>query len=88
MSKKCCCAVEPVEDEIMDVVIEDDLSDGEACDGKSKKCCKKCCCCCKFCKALVFIGLGFLIGVHFRAIKACIKGQPLPKAPKWHCWVK
>jgi len=25
---------------------------------------------------------------HRRVIKACIKGEPMPKAPKWHFWVK
>ena len=26
--------------------------------------------------------------VHRRVIKAVIKGEPIPKAPAWHCWVK
>jgi len=26
--------------------------------------------------------------VHRRAIKALITKQPMPKAPKWHVWVK
>ena len=25
---------------------------------------------------------------HRRVIKALIKNEPMPKAPKWHCWVK
>lgn len=25
---------------------------------------------------------------HRRVIKALIKREPMPKAPKWHCWVK
>ncbi|MBQ7656759.1 MAG: hypothetical protein IJI53_12080 [Clostridia bacterium] len=25
---------------------------------------------------------------HRRVIKALIKGTPMPKAPKWHVWVK
>jgi len=25
---------------------------------------------------------------HRRVIRALIKGEPTPKAPKWHCWVK
>lgn len=25
--------------------------------------------------------------VHRRVIKALIKGEEMPKAPKWHCWV-
>ena len=24
---------------------------------------------------------------HRRVIKALIKHEPMPKAPKWHCWV-
>ncbi|MBR1530863.1 MAG: hypothetical protein IJ851_01850 [Eubacterium sp.] len=24
---------------------------------------------------------------HRRVIKALIKGEEMPKAPKWHCWV-
>ena len=26
--------------------------------------------------------------VHRRVIKALIRHEPMPKAPKWHCWVK
>ena len=25
---------------------------------------------------------------HRRVIKSLIKGTPMPKAPKWHVWVK
>lgn len=25
---------------------------------------------------------------HHRVIRALIKHEPMPKAPKWHCWVK
>ncbi len=25
---------------------------------------------------------------HRRVIRALIKGEPMPKAPKWHFWVK
>ena len=25
---------------------------------------------------------------HRRVIKALIKHEPMPKAPKWHCWVR
>ena len=25
---------------------------------------------------------------HRRVIKALIRHEPMPKAPKWHCWVK
>ena len=25
---------------------------------------------------------------HRRVIKALIKNEPMPNAPKWHCWVK
>ena len=67
-------------------------ADEEACEKKEccteKKCCKKCCCVCRLLKGICLIGVGFLIGVHFRAIKAWLKGEPLPEAPAWHCWVK
>ena len=29
-----------------------------------------------------------MVGVHHRVIVALIKGEPMPKAPKWHFWVK
>ena len=25
---------------------------------------------------------------HRRVIKSLIRHEPMPKAPKWHCWVK
>ena len=25
---------------------------------------------------------------HRRVIQALIRHEPMPKAPKWHCWVK
>ena len=25
---------------------------------------------------------------HRRVIRALVKHEPMPKAPKWHCWVK
>ncbi len=25
---------------------------------------------------------------HRRVIHAWLNGEPMPKAPKWHCWVK
>jgi len=25
---------------------------------------------------------------HRRVIAALLKHEPMPKAPKWHCWVK
>jgi len=78
--KKCCCSADE------DALIEEGVVDEKACCKKDKSC--KCCVCCKLCKALLLIGVGFLVGVHFRAIKALIKGQPMPKAPAWHCWVK
>lgn len=31
-------------------------------------------CCCAF--------------THRRVIAACVKGEPMPKAPAWHFWVK
>ena len=40
--------------------------------------------------------IGIIIGVlavrccytHRRVIRALIKHEPMPKAPKWHVWVK
>ncbi|MBR6173493.1 MAG: hypothetical protein IKQ49_10070 [Eubacterium sp.] len=81
--KKCCCAEE--------AAAAEECFKEEACCKKEKcgekKCCK-CCCICRIFKGLLLICFGFLIGVHFRAIKAAVKGEPLPKAPDWHCWVK
>ncbi len=25
---------------------------------------------------------------HRRVIRALLKHEPMPKAPRWHCWVK
>ena len=74
--KGCCCMTNQ----------EENTACEEKCDKKEG--CKKCCCVCRIMKALCLIGIGFLIGVHFRAIKAAVKGGPLPKAPVWHCWIK
>ena len=42
-------------------------------------------------KHVVIIVLLILFGgclfVHRRVIKALITGEPMPKAPNWHCWV-
>lgn len=41
---------------------------------------------------IVGIVVGVLLAccciVHRRVIRALIKREPLPKAPKWHCWIK
>ena len=76
--KSCCCAA----------AFEDEEVKAECCDDKKECCKKKCCPCCCICKGILLIGLGFLIGVHFRAIRAWIKGEEIPKAPAWHCWMK
>ena len=34
---------------------------------------------------IVLVAFGF---IHRRVIRALIKHEPMPKAPKWHCWVK
>ena len=60
----------------------------ECCAEKAKCCKKKCCPFCRILKAICLMGIGFLVGVHFRAIKAWIKGEEIPKAPAWHCWTK
>ena len=42
-------------------------------------------------KLIAGIGCGLLVGcclyVHRNAIAAAVKGEEMPKAPKWHCWV-
>jgi hypothetical protein len=35
--------------------------------------------------ALLLGGCGF---THRRVVHAWLNGEPMPKAPKWHCWVK
>lgn len=37
-------------------------------------------CCCFAC--------GLLLGIHWRVIKALIKGEPLPEPPAWHVWCR
>ncbi len=32
--------------------------------------------------------LGCYAFTHRRVIAACVKGEPMPAAPKWHFWVK
>ena len=32
--------------------------------------------------------LGCLLFIHRNVIKALVNGEELPKAPKWHIWVK
>lgn len=39
----------------------------------------KCCFCALACCCLY---------THRRVIKSCVKREPMPKAPKWHFWVK
>ena len=41
---------------------------------------------------IIEIGIIFLLiccccFVHRRVIKALLKHEPMPKAPKWHCWI-
>lgn len=76
--KACCCGMNE----------EEEVSCCSEAKKEDCKCGKKCCCvkCCV--RSVILLGIGFLIGVHFRAIKAWIKGEPLPEAPKWHCWIK
>ncbi|MBQ7992744.1 MAG: hypothetical protein IJM63_01105 [Solobacterium sp.] len=42
-------------------------------------------------KNIILVLIGALLTcctfVHRNVIKAIIKKEPLPKAPKWHCWV-
>ena len=38
---------------------------------------------------LIILALaGCFLYTHRRVIKAFIKGEPMPQAPKWHFWVK
>ena len=39
-------------------------------------------------KIVVAVLVGCCCFTHRRVIKAIIKHEPMPKAPKWHCWVK
>ncbi len=39
-------------------------------------------------KIVVAFAVGLCIGTHKRVIMSLITGSPMPKAPKWHCWVK
>lgn len=32
--------------------------------------------------------VGCCLYTHRRVIKAVVSGEPMPKAPKWHVWVK
>ena len=39
-------------------------------------------------KIVVAFAVGLCLGTHKRVIKALLTGSEMPKAPKWHCWVK
>lgn len=43
-------------------------------------------------EAIIGIIIGALVlcccFTHCRVISALVKGTPMPKAPKWHVWVK
>ena len=43
-------------------------------------------------RIIVGVALGVAVGcclyTHRRVIKALINGEPMPKAPSWHVWVK
>ena len=36
---------------------------------------------------IIFLLVAVLAYIHRRAIRALIKGEPMPKAPSWHIWV-
>lgn len=43
-------------------------------------------------KGIVFLVLilafaACMLYIHRRVIRAWLKGEEMPKAPKWHCWV-
>ena len=37
---------------------------------------------------IIFILAGGMLYAHRRVIKAFLNGEPMPKAPEWHFWVK
>ncbi len=37
---------------------------------------------------IIFVLAGGFFYTHRRVIKAFLNGEPMPKAPAWHCWVK
>ncbi len=37
---------------------------------------------------IAFVFAGGFIYAHRRVIKAFLNGEPMPKAPAWHFWVK
>ena len=40
------------------------------------------------CTFLCGLLCGCCLYIHRRVIAAWLKGEPMPKAPKWHLWVK
>ena len=36
---------------------------------------------------IILLLVAILVYIHRRAIRALIKGEPMPKAPSWHIWV-
>lgn len=36
---------------------------------------------------IILLLITALVYIHRRAIRALIKGEPMPKAPSWHIWV-
>ena len=36
---------------------------------------------------IILLLVTVLVYIHRRAIRALIKGEPMPKAPSWHIWV-
>ena len=39
-------------------------------------------------KVLICLLFGCCMYTHRRVIHAWLNGEPMAKAPKWHCWVK
>ena len=37
---------------------------------------------------IVVVLLALCCYTHRRVIRAALRHEPMPKAPKWHCWVK
>ena len=39
-------------------------------------------------KVLICLLSGCCVYTHRRVIHAWLNGEPMPKAPTWHCWVR
>lgn len=37
---------------------------------------------------IICVLAGCFLYTHRRVFRALVNNEPMPKAPKWHCWVK